>query len=225
MRTSKAKPTSANIVDVIRRELAGQNIEVGTLMAAAQALGIVKAKERYETHETKNARSQLIREALEVFGSSKAERKQGGRVAWRRTVFELWEAGKLDAKIAGDIVREHVSSLAAKIKAPWPKARQTYACTGDMSGRYFKLEHATVMAVCKAVDHMNYWSQGFVAGELFEGPRINRLVNEMICRAAEAVTGFIPDDPLGFRVPYVLEAFDETEEERETRLMLESLSK
>ena len=234
MKTSKVKPTPANIVDVIRRELAGQNIEVETLMTAAQALGIVKAKESYASREVLNARSELIRLALETFGSSKAERKQGKRKAWRRTLHELWTDGALDAEKAGIIVREHIARLTEKITTIPPRGRvktvptrlrQTLASDGDMSGKYFTLEHETVVGIVKAVQWMNRCSSNFIAGESFSSPRINCLVNEMIRAAADAVTRFVPAWPLGFREPFVLEARAETEEERETRLMLESLSK
>lgn len=234
MKTSKAKPSPANIVDVIRRELESQTWEWETLMAAAQALGIAKAKERYTQSEFLNARSELIREALEMFGTSKAIRKPGKRVAWRRTLFELWQDGALEAEKAGEIVREHIARLSEKVTIPPPKARikqvlprqrQPLASDGDLSGKHFTLEHETVVGIAKAMQWMNNRSDNFIAGESLSGPRVNRLVNEMIRAAADAVMNFVPAWPLGFREPFVLEARAETEEERETRLMLESLSK
>jgi hypothetical protein len=226
MKNKTAKLSPANIVDIISRELEAQEWDSKTLMAAAQALGIVTAKERYEDHEFRNARSRLIRKALEFFGSGKAERKPGKRAAWRRTVFELWVAGELDAEKAGDIVRKHAAIVAKRIKNAPSKPRKTFACDGDMSGQYFKLEHETVVSLMKAVNHMtNYSDDSYLAGQPFAGPRINRAVNELIRHAADGVMGFIPEDPLGFRVPFVFEARDETDEERGQRVMLEYLSK
>ena len=87
------------------------------------------------------------------------------------------------------------------------------------------IEHATAVALRKAIDHMNYWTCGFLNGEYYSGERINRQVNEMIRAAAEAVTNFVPKSTMRFRAPYVFTARDENHAEREMRLMLEALAK
>ncbi len=220
------KLNTANIVEHIHQEISKEKWDWEKVMKAGQALGVAEKKDRYAEREFSYTLFKLCYKALKAFGLSKAERKPKGPVAWRRKIYELWTAGELDTDKAGQIVREYATNLMGKMKPdePKPPKHTTWACAGVM-GAHFKIEHDTAVALCKALEHMNYWTCGFLNGESFYGERINRQVNEMIRAAAEAVTNFVPKSSLRFRAPYVFTARDESHAEREMRLMLESLAK
>ena len=220
------KISTANIVEHIHQEICGGKWDRETVMKAGQASGLVQVKAHYAEREFMHTLFKLCYKALKAFGLSKAIRKPRGPTAWRRKLFEMWTAGELNTDKASQIVREHAENLAEKVKPvePKPPQKKTWACGGDM-GPQFKIEHSTAVALCKAIEHMAYWSGGFLGGEYFCGERITRQVNEMIRAAAEAVTNFVPKSPLRFRAPFVFKARDETRSEREMRLMLETISK
>lgn len=220
------KPSPANITEYIHREIAKQSWDQETVINAGRALGTIEAKTSYMPRDFSYAFLMVCRNALKVFGTSKAERRPRGPLPWRLKLFEMWSAGELNPDSASQIVDEHAKSLAAKLKSPEPEPpkKKTWACSGTM-GREFRIEHSTAVALCKAVEHMNDWTCGFLGGEHFCGDRVNGLVNEVIRAAAEAVTHFVPNSPLRFRAPFVFKARDETNAEREMRLMLEALSK
>lgn len=220
------KLNTANIVEHIHQEISKEQWDWEKVMKAGQALGVVEKKESYVEREFSYALFKLCYKALKSLGINKAERKPRGPVAWRRKIFEMWSAGELDTDKAGQIVREYASNLVEKMKPaePKPSKQKTWAC-GGILGAEFKIEHATAVALCKALEHMNYWTCGFLNGESFCGQRINRQVNEMIRAAAEAVTNFVPKSSLRFRAPFVFTARDESHAEREMRLMLEALAK
>lgn len=225
MRESQPKLTPATIDKHIIRALSGP-LDPALIMQAAQASGLAEPQANYSHTQIRNALLALTREALEVYASTLLGRPKRGRVAWRRKLTEMWSTGELNAESAFEIVKGRIACLAGKLKGSKskPSKGSSWACSSEM-GSSFKVEHSTGVALCKAVEHMNNWTGGFLNRESFSGQRVNRLVNQMIQAAAEAVMNYVPESPLKFREPFVFEARAETEEEKEIRELLECLSK